>query len=336
MKKIFGLALVASLLFSCSSDDNKSGNADGAVNYSEGIIVLNEGNFLSTNASVSWIDKGITAIKNNIYFDANQLELGDVAQSLAFSDDLVFIVVNNSNVVEVVNKKDFKKVTTITEQLNNPRYALVENGLLYVTNSNKTITVYNTNSFTLVKTITLDFAGELLVESNNKIYVGSNPYSAGKLAIINAATQAVENTIAFDASVKGLSEENGQVYVLTSGAITTIETITNNAVSKTNTFALAGANYLVEDRDNLYFTSNLGVYEISLAQLAQNASAKELFKVADGGWSALYGFNVIDGKVFTSDANAFTEESTITIYNTSGSVLATFKGGLGTNGFYQD
>ena len=49
----------------------------------------------------------------------------------------------------------------------------------------------------------------------------------------------------------------------------------------------------------------------------------------------LYGFNVIDGKIYTSDAS-FTGDSKVNIYNTSGTLLKTLTTGIATNGFYKN
>jgi len=338
MKKFFGIALLASLLFSCSSHDDNSNTTDLNSNYHEGIFLTNEGNFGKANASISWIDKSLTSIKNNIFDQENGSNLGDVAQSMTFNDDLAYLVVNASNVVEVVHKNTFKKIATITQNIVEPRYAVVENDLLYVTNSNQTVTVYNATNFQYIQSIALDFNPEHIVESNNKLYVVSNSWTVpATVAVINLPTYQVEKTINFPSAINGLTEEDGNVYVLTTSARnSTIETLSGTAHLTTSTLPQTDARYLSEDQGNLYFTSNLGIYAVAIAQLVPNANAVELFKVSDNSWSSLYGFNVFDGKFFTADAKGFTEASEITIYTVNGTILTTFKGGIGTNGFYQE
>jgi hypothetical protein len=45
----------------------------------------------------------------------------------SFSDDRAFLLLNNSNKVQVVNRYNFKKTGEITAQLDNPRYMTISN-----------------------------------------------------------------------------------------------------------------------------------------------------------------------------------------------------------------
>jgi len=337
MKNIFIFALFTSLLFSCSSNDEHSDPALDSTNYSSGFLITNEGNFTSANASISFISNNLSAIENTIYKAANGTSVGDVVQSIAFTNDLAFVVVNNSNVIEVVTKKDFKKVYTISQNIVNPRYAIVKNNLLYVTNSNKSITIYDASSFGFVKKIALNFTPEFIVEANNKVYTSSNFYdSSSVVGIIDINTNELETSLNFDLPINGLTSGDNAIYVLTTSSLkTTIETISNTIVSKTNEYSILDARFLTYDQGNLYFTANLGIYRAKVAELTQNIAASELFKVNDNSWSSLYGFEVFDGNIFTSDAKGFTQDSEITIYNSYGTKVNTFTAGIGTNGFYK-
>ena len=66
------------------------------------------------------------------------------------------------------------------------------------------------------------------------------------------------------------------------------------------------------------------------------SASTKLFDVAAGDeYSVFYGFNVINGNIFTSDANGFTDNSKIVIYKENGTIVKEFTGGIGTNGFYK-
>lgn len=338
IKKFLSLAAISIFLFSCSSDDDST-TAIYETDYSDGIFIVNEGNFGTPNASVSSVSADLTNVSNNIFQNANNgRALGDVAQSMTFSGDYAYIVVNSSNVVEVVNKHDFTSIATISEEMSSPRYAVVENNKLYVTQmatQAKKVTVYNATTFEYIQSIDLGFQPELIVEENDKIYVSANTFStSNKLAIINPTTDTVEETLTFDAAINGLTTGNDQVFVLTTNASETIiSKIENNVVTTASTHNVGNARYLEFDTNKLYFTSNLNIYEVATTA---NANATVLFTVTDNSWSSLYGFEVFDGRIFTSDAKAFTEDGVITIYNTAGTILKTFRSGVGPNGFYKD
>lgn len=51
--------------------------------------------------------------------------------------------------------------------------------------------------------------------------------------------------------------------------------------------------------------------------------------------SSIYGFNIIDSKVFVSDPS-FTQNNSVRIYNLSGTLMKTITTGIATNGFYKN
>ena len=338
MKKILGLISLVILSLSCSSTDDNQNNIN-STDYSESILITNEGNFMSANASISAINPDLKTIDNSIYKKANNSSVGDVAQSITFYNDLTFIVVNNSNTIEVVNTNDFKKVYTIAENLAAPRYAVVVNNLLYVTNANNnTVTIYNVLNFEYVKSINLSFMPELIIENNDKVYVSSNFYDSNStIAIIDTTTNDIDALLHLNLPINGLTQAGNNVYVLaTSSNETNIYTIQNKSILNTSTYPVIDAKFLTVDKGNLYFTANLGIYSIHENKLSTaNELPTELFKVEDNSWSSLYGFEVFNGQIFTSDANGFTEASKITVYDTNGIKLAQFAAGIGANGFYK-
>ncbi|KAA3651285.1 MAG: hypothetical protein DWP98_03220 [Bacteroidetes bacterium] len=88
------------------------------------VIVLNEGNFRSGNASVNLYNSSSGEVLENVFQNNNQgRPLGDVAQSMIQHDGKGYIVVNNSNKIEVIDLNNFKSVGSITG-LNSPRYIL--------------------------------------------------------------------------------------------------------------------------------------------------------------------------------------------------------------------
>ena len=86
------------------------------------------------------------------------------------------------------------------------------------------------------------------------------------------------------------------------------------------------------DGDKIYYTKGTGVYAMALN--ATTFSETPLFSVADNNFSTFYGFNVIDGKIYSADANGFTADGVVKIFTTTGTELKTITVGRGPNSFY--
>ena len=91
------------------------------------VIILNEGNFMYGNASVTYYDAASRKVWNDVYYNQNGSPLGDVAFSAEEKDGLLYVVVNNSGKIMVLNAGKypaipaFSFVSKITG-LTSPRY----------------------------------------------------------------------------------------------------------------------------------------------------------------------------------------------------------------------
>lgn len=91
--------------------------------FRSGLWVANEGNFGWGFGTVSWIDTESGEVRNNIFRQVNGRILGNVVQSMYRWNDRIFIVVNNSQKIEVVDARDFSSIGRI-DGLSSPRYFL--------------------------------------------------------------------------------------------------------------------------------------------------------------------------------------------------------------------
>ncbi|CAD0008291.1 YncE family protein [Flavobacterium chungangense] len=334
-----GLIASAFLFASCSSDDNTIIDTPLGA-YDNGVLILNEGNFGNPNASVSYISNDLMTSQNNIFSVVNPTKvLGDVAQSLSFSDDKAFIVINNSNEVEVVNRYTFASLGTITEKLENPRYSVVLNNKLYVTNAiSNAVTVYNATTYAYITSISLNKTAEKIVAANGKLYVTNGAFGKGnEVTVINESTNTVSTTITVEEGVNSIEVYDGTVYVLCGNKDRTKLfkiNAANDAVTSIESTTLKDALNMDIDGNKIYYTQGTGVYAINTNATA--FSNTPLFSVTDNSWSTFYGFGVIDGKIYSGDANGFTADGIVTVYSTTGTALKTLTVGIGPNGFYSN
>ena len=116
---ILPILVVGALIASCERQPVDLG--DAGFKFGRGVFVVNEGQFLAANASVSFIDPEADSVYNHIFFQANQVPLGDVANSMSIWQDDAYIVVNNSGKVYRASRYDMNYKGKLTG-LVSPRY----------------------------------------------------------------------------------------------------------------------------------------------------------------------------------------------------------------------
>lgn len=110
-----------------------TGTGDDFNATGKGLFITNEGNFQYGNATLSYYDPLSNVVENEVFFRANGMKLGDVAQSMTIYDNKGWIVVNNSHVVFAIDLDTFKEIGRI-ENLTSPRYIyFVNDEKAYVT-----------------------------------------------------------------------------------------------------------------------------------------------------------------------------------------------------------
>src|SRR5688572_3991019 len=114
---IFGISTLL-MLNSCKRDEPTPADTNARTFApGEGFFILNEGGFTAGNSSASYYAlSGTDAGKsfNNLYLASNGVPLGDVAQSMTLMNGRLYMVINNSSKIEVVNPFNFGHTATIT------------------------------------------------------------------------------------------------------------------------------------------------------------------------------------------------------------------------------
>lgn len=122
LRHIVSVAVVLSqtILF-CGCMEWDYSNEEEFSKPGSGLFILNEGNFQYGNATMSYYDPEDNEVDNEVFFRANGMKLGDVAQSMTIYDGKGWVVVNNSHVVFAINPSTFRETGRI-EDFTSPRY----------------------------------------------------------------------------------------------------------------------------------------------------------------------------------------------------------------------
>lgn len=350
--KLFFVALISSIFFVSCTDDEINETPLGI--YDNGVLILNQGGFGKGNASISYLSEDFVTQQNNIFALANPtILLGDTGQDVGLFQNLAFIVLNNSNKIEVVNRYTFRHVATISKGLSNPRYITFSNEKAFVTNwgdgGNKTddfVAVVNLDNYSVVSSISVAEGPEKIIENNSKLYVAhQGGYGYGNtISVIDATKNSFANSINVGDVPNSLEINNGSLFVIcggkpsysgseTAGSFQKINLL-NNTVSSTLNFSEKTqhpSNLDIEGSD-YYFTINSNIFKSQLT--ATTLPTTSLFNTKEQGEYGIYSFAVRNNKIYLGDAGDYVSNGKIYIHSTAGVFEKQFAVGIIPAGFY--
>ena len=363
--KLLSLAFLSIFIAtSCSEDEiNQPPRYVPLGSYDSGVLILNEGGFGNANASVSYLSFDLNTIQNNIFGLVNpETVLGDTGQSITFDGNLAYIVLNNSNKIQIVNRFTMVAVGAITANLSNPRYIAIVDNKIYVTNwgiatdaTDDFVAVFNKSNNNFITTIVVTEGPEKIIINAGKIYVSQKGgYGFGnKITVINPTTNSVLNTIDVADLPDSMQINNGFLWVLcegvpsyateTGGKLQKINITTNTVVS---TFSFATTSHpknLEIVSDNVYYTVGSSVYKMGLTPISPATSISlPLNSLFNTGFDNLYGFGIRTNRIYISGFSSFNSPGIVKVYSLGGfqdapaigTLLKTQTVGIGPNGFY--
>ncbi len=355
-------------IISCETDDKVVDIYEPKGVFDSGALVLNEGTSGNGNATVSFISFDLNTTQNNIFANTNNgTSLGDKAQSIAFKDDLAYIIVNNSNKIEIVNRNTMAKVASINSGLSNPRYMAFSEGKGYVTNwgvasnpEDDYIAVINLTTNSMSNKIPVIEGPERIIENAGKLFIshkGGLGYG-NKISVVSASSNTVTNSINVLDLPNTMQIDNGFLWVLcegkpsslinpleeTSGSLKKINLATDSVESTFN-FPLATnhPSNLVIVNSKLYYTINSSIYKMNLVPVAPATSISlPLTSAFTSSTPNLYGFAIKNNRIYISGFDVLNSNGIALIYSlgdfqdsqTIGTLLRTTGVGVAPNGFY--
>ena len=219
VRRFFCLFLSIALLSACRKDIPpvaKEKPPEPSILRGE-LLVLNEGNFMHSNASLTKISLEPGTIEHDYYHTVNQQNMGDVGQSINFFGGKGYFVMNNSSKIIVTDSSTLLKQHEING-LNSPRYlCFVNSQKAYVSDlyANQ-IHIINPNQNLVTGHIALNGWTEEMILNNNKVFVGN--WSGSATYIINTNNDQILDSVETGKHSAWLcADAKNNVWVLSSG-----------------------------------------------------------------------------------------------------------------------
>jgi hypothetical protein len=296
------------------------------------VLVLNEGNFLWNNASFDLYNPKTGQLKENVYKLANGKAMGDVLQSAAIINGNLWLVLNNSGKILVLDTQNFKEKFSIAG-LRSPRYLYESAGKVWISDLYAgMLTVVDANSGKLLKKVQTGIWSEQFL--NDGVGLNVACYD-GWLRRYDTLNMVIIDSIRLNTGLQWLQRDKfGRIWALAtdSGRSELFRIQPNDKSIKTYRFGAGktASRLCVSRSADTLFTLSQGLMAIPAE--SDQLPSKAIFSMAGANF---YGMQCDphSGLIYFSDVGDFVSKSTVYSTDSRGHLYGNFKSGIITGGF---
>jgi YVTN family beta-propeller protein len=328
MKKIIVLLVLVTLVVSCKKNED---SPNGSFLTGDGVFIINEGNFMGGNGSLSFYSYDSLKIYNDLFADVNGRPLGDVPNSMEINGDKAYIVVNNSGKIEVIKKSTLESVNTIPGLISPRNIAFVSSAKAYVTSMySDSLIIINLSDNSVSGYIDLRRSSESVVVAGDKTFV-ANWVGGNEVMVIDNITDEVVDSIEVGIEPESMAfDGNNTLWVLCNGGWTRenfaeldgINT-TTHTIDKHLQFATKEASPSCLRIDGT--GGSLYYLEGGVRKMSTTASElpSEPFIPESGHYFYKLGINPSNNDIFVTDAVDYQQNGYLLCYDHTGALIST-------------
>lgn len=353
MKKftLLFLAAFSAIFFSCSNDD---GDYSTDIIVKNKVIILNQGNYTEQNSSIYVYDEDTRTMTPNAYATANNgTKLGATLMSATFSTNGVgYLLCSNPDKIQIVDILTMKNLTApVSDKLSNVREIMGVGQYLFVTNAgteynvlpdgsyeytNSYVSAYSTSGLVHMENVEVGSDAQGMAYLDNRLFVGTKD---GIVVIIREGSRMkIENVYQdeeFKGAVKYLCVIKDKVYASVPGYGIFEYNPFDGRTTKRFEIPMDSNGYITMNKDGkiytyatIYNTEDWSVESSNVYEL--DPSTGDVQTIASGEYLYSVGVSHYTNNVFTSEANGFTTNSTMQIYNPEKGLVGAETAGVGT------
>lgn len=343
MKSTLKLAVLAILITATSCNKSEDEEPAEVPTGQRVILVGNEGGFGAGNASLSLVSTSESTVSNDLYSEANDgASLGDVLNSIGQFGEELFLIVNNSEKIEVVNASNFERTKTIAIAGGSPRYiSFVSESIAYISDLyGGGLHVVNPSTGGYESFIDLSNSVEHLLLRGEELWtsesIDENFNPGDEIIIIDTQTNSEAENIQLSTGVNKLVEDrNGKIWVLCSGDgfaspaipgyLYRIDPVSKQVeasweLPQVTGYAPVGL-AISSNREELYYIMQGKVYRMNITD---SELPEDPF--IEPGLTTLYTIHSDGqtGQIALTDVKDYSQNGTVHIYDSNGSEIGTY------------
>ena len=322
----------------------------------DGVFITNEGNFTYGGASLSFYNPDTKQLENELFYRANAMKLGDVAQSMVVRNGIGWVVVNNSHVVFAVDVETLREVGRITD-LPSPRY------IVFASDEKAYISQIDSDRIIIVNPKTFQITGEIVCPMTTEYRTGSTEQMVmlgdylyvtcwsyqKRILKIDTRTDKVVDYRDIGLQPKSIvADKNGKLWVVSDGGYegnaigyepATLYRINPENLEVEQTFELglnssgnatrSASRLKINDKGDILYWIDGGVWRMAID--ATELPAEPFIKPIVGvNRSLFYALGVAPDteEVYVGDALDYQQRSIIYRYSSDGELLDSFTAGV--------
>jgi YVTN family beta-propeller protein len=329
MKNCFPAILFLTLIVSCKKNEEKP---VGNFLSGDGVFIINEGNFMGGNGSLSFYSYDSSQVYNDLFSEVNGRPLGDVPNSMEIYGDKAYIVVNNSGKIEIIKNNTMESVSTISGMISPRNIGFVNSSKAYVTSMySDSLIVINLNENSIDGYIDIRRSSESIVIAGDKTFV-ANWVGGNEVMVIDNASDEVIDSITVGIEPESMVlDKNDMLWVLCNGGwmrenfaeLDGINTSTNT-IEKTIVFSTKQASpsclRVNGTGEMLYYLEN-GVRKLSITS---SELPSEPIISESGHYFYKLGIDPVSNDIFVTDAVDYQQNGYLIHYNPDGALISSY------------
>lgn len=342
-KKLTYLLLAGVLIAGCKKKHPEPDTAPETL--SNGFLVLNEGLFQQNNSTLGWYSSASGNYTAHFFEQKTNRGLGDTGNDLQRYGGKIYIVVNVSSTLEILDAKTGNSLKQIQMQANNqakqPRYIRFYGPKAYITCYDGYVDVLDTVSLNITNRIQVGSNPEGLTFSNGKMFVANSgglnaPLMDSTVSVVDLNSETEITKIKVGMNPGGIISDNtGDVYVVTRGNYSTIPSRMHriNAstlqVTEDFTFDVSGLSALNGQFLFSYYDFNNGSQAVGIFDpLTETITQPNLINTSS--ITTLYGVQYLPSlnRIACFDAKNYTATGEIFFFHPDGSFDYKIQAGL--------